>query len=133
MIFSIETKRQYPKSFLKVLKRIIRDTVLKNIDFMKISAYTVELSILFDRRIDCYQAIRQALKSFKILSETGCIDILLPSNIYLVGTDLRLAAIVSAMEYGALDLKPYPLIRNSLKNIEKNIDKHYRRYLRFGW
>ena len=133
MILFIKTDRRYSKSFLRCLHRNIRNEILMNINFMKLLYYNKKLSELFKEDIDCYKAIKQATREFKLIGWPNCVSILIPGETKLVGTDISLETVILIMEYGRLDLKPYPLIRNAVKNIEENIDKYYSRYLRLGW
>lgn len=131
MTLTIKANRTYSRLFLKFLYRILRNKILNNIDFMKLLYYSDKLSEAFGDKVDCHKAIRQVVKSFEMLSEPTHIYIRISPRIKLAGTNLSLAAVILAMEYGALDLKPYPLIRKSVKNVEDNLDMYYNRYLGF--
>ncbi len=133
MILFIKTDRQYSKSFLRCVHRNIRNEISMNINFMKLLQYSKKLSEIFQEDIDCYRALKQAIRESKLTSWPNCISILIPGEIKLVGTNISLETVILVMEYGRFDLKPYPLIRNAVKNIEENIDKYYSRYLRLGW
>ena len=83
MILSIKTNRQYSKSFLRAIRRNLEREILININFMKLLEYSQELGIFFKEEIDCYKAVKQAIRSFKIISEPSCINFLLPSKVRL--------------------------------------------------
>lgn len=132
MTILIKNRCNCDKSFLFTLKRILYREIIRNMNAEKIKVYSDYLTNILKENIDCYIAIRKMLSNFYIINFDNNLYFHLPDTIRYYRTNIRLSFILKVMEYGTLKIKPYAIIRSSIKTLLNNFNYYYHQYLYHG-
>lgn len=83
------------------------------------------------RKINCLVIIRQALNNLIYKSTpTNEYIIEINPNVYLYGTKTKIVTIVKLLEYGRLDLEPYPMFRKIFDEIAEHLPDLYLQFIK---
>lgn len=133
MIFNVDYDKKINKGFLNSIKSKLKFIIMLNLRVDYAKKYSKELSEMFGEDINCYRLIKMCSTALKLLINDNGFYIILPKGIYYPNTNIDIETIMKVIEFGTLELTPYPIMRKSIRQLKKNLDRYYNYYLRFGW
>lgn len=121
------------------LKPFIQDIVIPTIgqllysslDRQHLERFDRYLSNKYDTKIDCKQIIKLALNNLIIYNHHDSYQITINPNTFINGINAKLYDICALINYGNLELAPYPIFDNTMDRLASFIPQLYRQYM-FG-
>lgn len=132
MIILIKTECNCSRDFMWCVRRFLHRALISNINTDKIEAYSNYISEISKKDVDCYLAIRKMLSCFRVVCFKDNLYFSIPDTVKYPMTDIKLSTIIKIMEYGTVDIKPYPMIRKSIKILLNNFNYYYNMYMNYG-